>query len=90
VEAHYLPDSDVCFSRAWTPFPKGEVWGVFPPHNCCQRGLGGAATIFVAPPRGGFGGSAPEATDERSYFMVFFPRRKPSFMRELYCGCVLL
>jgi hypothetical protein len=23
-------------------------------------------------------------------FRDFFPRRKPSFMRELYCGCVLL
>jgi hypothetical protein len=24
--------------------------------------------------------------DGRSYFMVFLPRRKPSLMREFYCG----
>jgi hypothetical protein len=29
-------------------------------------------------------------SDGRSYASDFFPRRQPSFMRELYCGCVSL
>jgi hypothetical protein len=31
VEPDYLPDSEVCFSRAWTPFPNGGVGGISPP-----------------------------------------------------------
>jgi hypothetical protein len=45
VELDYLPDSEVCFNRDWTPFPNGGVcvWGggIPPPHNCRQGGLGG-------------------------------------------------
>jgi hypothetical protein len=59
VEPDYLPDSEVCFSHAWTPFPNGGCGGDFPPHNCHQGGPGGA-TIFVAPPGGGFRGSTPK------------------------------
>jgi hypothetical protein len=29
-------------------------------------------------------------SNDKIYFRVFFPRRQPSHMRELYCGCVLL
>jgi hypothetical protein len=29
-------------------------------------------------------------SDDKIHFRVFFPRRQPSLMRELYCGCVLL
>jgi hypothetical protein len=65
VEPDYLLDSEVCFSRAWTPFPNGgcggSKGGLFPPHNCHQGVQGGGTTIFVAPPGGGFGGNAPEA-----------------------------
>jgi hypothetical protein len=33
----------------------------------------------------------PKCYEEaRSYVRVFFPRRKPSFMREMYCGYVSL
>jgi hypothetical protein len=39
VEPDYLPDSDVYFSRAWTPFPNGGCGGDFPP----QLSPGGAA-----------------------------------------------
>jgi hypothetical protein len=59
VEPDYLPDSEVCFSHAWTPFPNGGCGGISP-HNCHQGGPGGGETIFVAPPSGGFGGSTPE------------------------------
>jgi len=61
VEPDYLLDSEVCFSRAWTPFPNRRVWGGFPPPNYLQGGPGEARTIFVTPPSGGFRGSAPEA-----------------------------
>jgi hypothetical protein len=30
------------------------------------------------------------SSDGRSYVRFFFRRMKPSFMRELYCGCVSL
>jgi hypothetical protein len=39
VEPDYLPDSEVCFSRAWTPFPNGGCGGDFPPKTV--RGGGG-------------------------------------------------
>jgi hypothetical protein len=51
VEPDYLPDSEVCFSCAWTPFPNGGVWGGFPPHNCLQGGPGGGGNDnFCSPP----------------------------------------
>jgi hypothetical protein len=31
VELDYLPDLEVFFHRAWTPFPNGGVWWAFPP-----------------------------------------------------------
>jgi hypothetical protein len=61
VEPDYLPDSEVCFSHAWTPFPNGGVWGGFPPHNLSPGGSrGGGDNFCIPPPGGGFGGSAPE------------------------------
>jgi hypothetical protein len=42
IEPNYLPDSEVCFNSAWTPFPNGGVCGGLPPHNC-HRGLKGSA-----------------------------------------------
>jgi hypothetical protein len=42
VEPDYLPDSEVCFSHAWTPFPNGGggVGGISPP-QICPGGPGG-------------------------------------------------
>jgi hypothetical protein len=60
VEPDYIPDSKVCLSHAWTSFPNRGVGGGLAPHNCRQGGLGGATTIFVAPPSRVFVGSAPE------------------------------
>jgi hypothetical protein len=62
VEPDYLPDSEVCFSHAWTPFPNGGCGGDFPPHNCHQGGPGGGGDNFCRappppPPSGGFGGT---------------------------------
>jgi hypothetical protein len=31
IEPDYLPDSKVCFSHAWTPFPNGGSGGIYPP-----------------------------------------------------------
>jgi hypothetical protein len=31
VEPDYLPDSEVCFSHVWIPFPDEGVCGGFPP-----------------------------------------------------------
>jgi hypothetical protein len=56
VEPDYLLDSEVCFSRAWTPFPKGGCGGISP-HNCRQGGLGGWWQFLYPPPGGGFGAS---------------------------------
>jgi hypothetical protein len=61
VEPDYLPDSKVCFSHAWTPFPNGGCGGDFPPTTIARGIQGGAETIFVAPPGGGLGDSTPEA-----------------------------
>jgi hypothetical protein len=71
VELDYLPNSDVCFSRDWTPFPNGGVWEGFTPHNC-RRVHYKVADLMV-----------------EVIFRVFCCRRKPSLMRELYCGYVL-
>jgi hypothetical protein len=61
VEPDYLPDSEVCFSHAWTPFPNGGCGGDFPP-QLSPGGSRGGDTIFVAPPGGGFRGKCtPEA-----------------------------
>jgi hypothetical protein len=49
VEPDYLPDSEVFFSHAWTPFPNGGVWGDFTP-GTSVRGSKGAGKNFVAPP----------------------------------------
>jgi hypothetical protein len=40
VEPDYLPDSEVCFSHAWIPFP-GGVWGGFPPTTSSGGSMGG-------------------------------------------------
>jgi hypothetical protein len=62
VEPDYLPDSEVCFSRAWTPFPNGGVWGGFPPHNCRQGGPGGGGgDNFCSPPWRGIRGQCPRS-----------------------------
>jgi hypothetical protein len=41
VEPDYLPDSEVCFSRAWTPFPNGGCGGDFPPTTVARGVQGG-------------------------------------------------
>jgi hypothetical protein len=47
VEPDYLPDSEVCFSRAWTPFPNGGgVGGGFPP-TTVTRGVQGGVKQFL-------------------------------------------
>jgi hypothetical protein len=66
VNPDYLPDSNVFFICAWTPFPNGGGGGGgggdFPPQLSPGGSRGVTMTIFVAPPPGGgFGGSAPEA-----------------------------
>jgi hypothetical protein len=38
VEHDYLPDSEVCFSCAWTPFPNRGGVGGFPP-TTVSRGV---------------------------------------------------
>jgi hypothetical protein len=55
VEPDYLPDSEVCFSRAWTPFPNGGVWGVLPP-TTVSRGVQGGDENFCSPPWWGIQG----------------------------------
>jgi hypothetical protein len=58
VEPDYLPDSEVCFSHAWTPFPNGGVWGGFPP-TTSPRGSRGGDDNFCSPPLAGDSGEAP-------------------------------
>jgi hypothetical protein len=41
VEPDYLPDSEVCFSRAWTPFPNGGGVGGISPPQLSPGGPGG-------------------------------------------------
>jgi hypothetical protein len=57
VEPDYLPDSEVCFSHAWTPFPNGGVGGISP-HKCHQGVQGG--DFFVAPLAGDSGATPPK------------------------------
>jgi hypothetical protein len=72
VEPDYLPDSEVCFSHAWTPFPnKGGGGGGFPPHNCRQGGLGGATTIFVAPLVGDSGAAPPKKNFGKNFLVKY-------------------
>jgi hypothetical protein len=59
VERDYLPDSEVCFSHAWTPFPNGGCGGAFPPQLSLGGSKGGQIQ-FLAPPGEGFRGNAPE------------------------------
>jgi hypothetical protein len=49
VEPNYLPDSEVFFSRAWTPFPNGGCGGDFPP-QLSPRGGGGRQFLYPPPP----------------------------------------
>jgi hypothetical protein len=53
VEPDYLPDLEVCFSRAWTPFPNGGCGGISPPQLSPRGSRGGGAG-------GDDNGSAPE------------------------------
>jgi hypothetical protein len=55
VESDYLSDLDVCFGRAWSPFPNRGVRGVFLPHNCHQ----GGGDNFCIPPLVGDSGAVP-------------------------------
>jgi hypothetical protein len=38
VEPDHLPDSEVCFSHAWTPFPNRGCGGDFPPTTVSRGG----------------------------------------------------
>jgi hypothetical protein len=58
VEPDYLPDSEVCFSRAWTPFPNGGCGGDFPP-TTVARGVQGGDDNFCSPPLAGDSGAVP-------------------------------
>jgi hypothetical protein len=60
VEPDYLPDSEVCFSHAWTPFPNKGVWGGFPPHKLSLGGSRGGNN-FCSPPPVGDSGEAPRS-----------------------------
>jgi hypothetical protein len=68
VELDYIPNSDVCFSHSWTPFPNGGVWGISP-HNCHQGVQGGAGENFCSPP-GGDSGEAPLKQNIGKIFLV--------------------
>jgi hypothetical protein len=59
VEPDYLPDSEVCFSRAWIPFLDGGCGGDFPPLLVVKGGPGGGGgdEINGAPPWRGFRGN---------------------------------
>ena len=60
VEPNYIPNSEVCFSCAWTPFPNGGCGGDYPP-TIVIRGVQGGWRQFLYPPHGeGFGGSTLE------------------------------
>jgi hypothetical protein len=52
VEPDYLPDSEVCFNRAWTPFPNGGVWGglVHPQLSSGGSREGGKDNFCIPPP----------------------------------------
>jgi hypothetical protein len=58
VEPDYLPDSKVCFNRAWTPFSNGGLWGDFPPNNSLQGVQGGGRQLCI-PPMAGNSGKVP-------------------------------
>jgi hypothetical protein len=41
VEPDYLLDLEICFSRSWTPFPNGGVWGDSPSTTVTRGARGG-------------------------------------------------
>jgi hypothetical protein len=76
VEPDYLPDSEVCFSCAWTPFPNGGCGGLFPPPPTIVRGgggPGGGGEIFVAPPPlvGDSGAAPPKRNIGKNYLVKY-------------------
>jgi hypothetical protein len=62
VKLDYIPDSDVCFSHAWTPFPNqgGGCGGDSPPTNVA-RGVQGGEDNFCIPPWRGIQGQRPRS-----------------------------
>jgi hypothetical protein len=60
VEPDYLPDSEVCFSRAWIPFLDGGCVGGDSPPLLSSGGSKGGRKINGAPPGRGFGGNTPK------------------------------